>query len=209
MLYGAILAFAQTDLKRLVAYSSVSHLGFVLIGIFAGNMLALQGAVMTMICHGLSTGALFILVGQLKERIHSRDLREMGGFAALAPRMAALAIFFAMASLACRGWATSSAEFLVLIGSFQVTVWITAVATLGLVGATIYSLWIIQKSFHGEVEEGRELTDLSARELAILGSLVIVLVWLGLYPQPVLDVAQPALESLRLLGQAADLVAAR
>ncbi len=209
VLYGAVLAFAQTDLKRLVAYSSVSHLGFVLLGIFAWNMLALEGAVMTMICHGLSTGALFILVGQIKERIHSRDLRDMGGFAAVAPRMAALATFFAMASLGLPGLGNFIGEILVLIGAFQTAVWITAAATLGLVGATIYSLWIIQQSFHGPIEEDCRLTDLSARELAILGSMVLALVWLGLYPQPVLDLARPALESLRQLGQASDLVATR
>ncbi len=197
ILYGAILAFAQTDLKRLVAYSSVSHLGFVLLGIFAWNQLALQGAVMTMICHGLSTGALFILVGEIKERIGSRDIGDMGGFAAVAPRMAALAMFFAMASLGLPGLGNFVGEFLVLIGSFQVSVAITAVATVGLVGATIYSLWIVQKSFHGPMKEGKDVPDLSFRELVTLGAMVVALVWLGLHPQPVLDMARPALESLR------------
>jgi NADH-quinone oxidoreductase subunit M len=103
ILYGAILAFGQTDLKRLVAYTSVSHLGFVLVGIFAWNSLALQGAVMTMICHGISTGALFFLVGALQERIHTRDLERMGGLWAAAPRLGGSALFFAMASLGLPG----------------------------------------------------------------------------------------------------------
>jgi NADH-quinone oxidoreductase subunit M len=108
IVYGAILAFAQTDLKRLVAYTSVSHLGFVLLGIFVWNKLALQGAVMQMICHGLSTGALFIIVGELQDRIHTRDMRRMGGLWTVAPRMGAVAMFFAMASLGLPGLGTSS-----------------------------------------------------------------------------------------------------
>jgi NADH-quinone oxidoreductase subunit M len=202
VVYGAVLAFAQTDLKRLVAYSSVSHLGFVLLGIFAWNELALQGAVMTMICHGLSTGALFVLVGQLKERLHTRDLAAMGGLADAAPRMAALAIFFAMASLGLPGLGNFVGEFLVLLGSFKASVAITAVATVGLVGATIYSLWIVQKAFHGPLEEGRTLTDLGAREVFVLGAMVVALVWLGLWPQPVLETAEPALAALRDLAAA-------
>jgi NADH-quinone oxidoreductase subunit M len=209
VLYGALQAFAQTDLKRLVAYSSVSHLGFVLLGIFAWNLLALQGAVMTMICHGLSTGALFVLVGQIKERVHSRDLKDMGGFAAVAPRMAALAMFFAMASLGLPGLGNFVGEMLVLIGSFQATVWITAAAAVGLVGATVYSLWIVQQSFHGPIAEGRRIADVTPRELVVLGSMVVALVWLGLYPQPVLETARPALESLRDLAAASHVLAAR
>ncbi len=200
VLYGAALAFAQTDLKRLVAYSSVSHLGFVLLGVFAWNQLALQGAVMTMICHGLSTGALFVLVGQIKERIGSRDLGDMGGFAVAAPRMAALATFFAMASLGLPGLGNFVGELLVLIGAFQASVAITAVAALGLVGATIYALWIVQKAFHGPLAEGRRVRDLGPREVATLGAMAVALVWLGLYPQPVLEMAQPAVEALAALA---------
>ena len=200
ILYGAVLAFAQTDLKRLVAYSSVSHMGFVLLGIFAWNQLALQGAVMTMICHGLSTGALFVLVGQIKERTGSRDLSDMGGFAAVAPRMAALAMFFAMASLGLPGLGNFVGELLVLIGSFQVSVAITAIAALGLVGATIYSLWILQQAFHGPLAEGRRVPDLAPREIVTLAAMAVTLVWLGLFPQPVLDLARPALESLAALS---------
>ena len=209
VVYGAVLAFAQTDLKRLVAYTSVSHLGFVLLGIFAWNSLALQGAVMVMICHGLSTGALFILVGQIKERLHTRDIQDMGGFWTAAPRMGAMAMFFALASLGLPGLGNFVGEFLVLVGSFQVSVLWTAVATAGLVGATIYSLWIVQKAFHGPLEEGRKVADLVPRELLIYASMVLALVWLGLYPQPILDTAGPALESLQQLASAWGNVAAR
>ena len=153
ILYGAILAFAQTDLKRLVAYTSVSHLGFVLLGIFAWNKLALQGAVMQMICHGLWTGALFILVGVLQDRIHTRDMGRMGGLWTVAPRMGAVAMFFAMASLGLPGLGNFVAEFLVLLGAYQVSIALTAIATAGLVVATVYSLWIIHQAFHGPPRE--------------------------------------------------------
>jgi NADH-quinone oxidoreductase subunit M len=113
ILYGAIMAFAQTDLKRLVAYTSVSHLGFVLLGIFAWNPLALQGALMTMICHGLSTGALFILVGALQERMHTREIGEMGGLWSTAPRLSGAALFFVLASLGLPGLGDFVGEFLV------------------------------------------------------------------------------------------------
>ena len=211
IIYGAVLAFAQTDLKRLVAYTSVSHLGFVLLGVFAWNELALQGAVMTMICHGISTGALFILVGGLQERLHTRDMTKMGGLWSLAPRMGALTLFFAMASLGLPGLGNFIGEFLVLVGTYAVSVPITVVATLGLVAATVYSLWIVQQTFHGSGAGGitrsdlSDLTDLSVREMATLGAMAVALLWLGLFPQPVLDKAQPVLQKLERLAEPAAL----
>jgi NADH-quinone oxidoreductase subunit M len=200
ILYGAILAFAQTDLKRLVAYTSVSHLGFVLLGVFAWNKLALQGAVMQMICHGLSTGALFILAGALYERAHTRDVRRMGGLWSIIPRMGAMALFFTMASLGLPGLGNFVGEFLVLLGAYQSSVSITAVATVGLVAATIYALALMQRAFYGPNVEKWAIADLSAREAAVLAALAGSLLWLGLYPQPVLDMADPALEALYRLG---------
>jgi NADH-quinone oxidoreductase subunit M len=200
ILYGAVLAFAQTDLKRLVAYTSVSHLGFVLLGVFAWNKLALQGAVMQMICHGLSTGALFILAGALYERAHTRDVRRMGGLWSITPRMGAMALFFAMASLGLPGLGNFIGEFLVLLGAYQVSVAITAVAAVGLVAATIYALALMQRAFYGPNVEKWALADLSAREVAVLAALAGSLIWLGLYPQPVLNIADPALEALYRLG---------
>ncbi|MEJ2538151.1 MAG: NADH-quinone oxidoreductase subunit M, partial [Calditrichia bacterium] len=147
-LYGAKLAYAQTDLKRLVAYTSVSHMGFVLLGIFAINQLAFQGVVMQMLCHGISTGALFIMVGALQERIHTRDIAQMGGLWENVPRMGGVGMLFAMASLGLPGLGNFIAEFLTLVGSFQTSVWITILATLGLVAATVYSLRIVQRVFH-------------------------------------------------------------
>jgi NADH-quinone oxidoreductase subunit M len=197
ILYGALLAFAQTDLKRLVAYTSVSHMGFMLLGIFAWNELALEGAVIQIICHGLSTGALFMLVGGLQERTGTRDLRRLGGLWATAPRMGGVATFFALASLGLPGLGNFVGEFLVLLGVYQRSVPLAVFASLGLVVATVYSLWIIQQVFHGPNRQGWRLADLTLRESAVLGVLMAALVWLGLYPAPVLDMSRPALKALQ------------
>ena len=197
ILYGALCAFAQTDLKRLVAYSSVSHMGFVLLGVFAWNTMALQGAVMQMICHGLGTGALFILVGALQERIHTRNIDVMGGLWSTVPRMGAVGIFFAMASLGLPGLGNFIAEFLILAGAYKATIPACVFASFGLVFGTIYSLWIVQRVFHGAKTTEWRMPDLGLREMGIMAALMMGLLWLGLYPQPVLDTAQPALARLQ------------
>lgn len=209
ILYGAVLAFAQTDLKRLVAYSSISHLGFVLLGIFSWNVIALEGSVMQMIAHGITTGALFILVGALQERLGTRDMRRMGGLWATVPRFGAIALVFAIASLGLPGTGNFIGEFLVLLGSYRVNVFLTALAASGLVGAVIYSLALIQRTFHGSANESWTVPDLSARHLATLGVMMAVQVWLGLYPQPVLDAAGQALQSLRGFGDTSVIVSRR
>jgi len=196
IIYGAVQAFAQTDLKRLVAYTSVSHLGFVLVGIYAWNQIALQGAVMQMICHGISTGALFILVGSLYERIHTRDMTRMGGLWTVAPRMGAVSMVFALASLGLPGMGNFIAEILILMGIYKVDIAVTAVAALGLVAATVYALIMFDRSFYGPNRENWKLPDLSAREIAVMAALIAAILWLGLYPQPILDTARPALKSL-------------
>jgi NADH-quinone oxidoreductase subunit M len=198
IIYGAILAFAQTDLKRLVAYTSISHLGFALLGIFAWNSLALQGAVIVMLAHGLSTGALFALVGMLDERLHSRDMSRMGGLWTVMPRMGGVGMFFAMASLGLPGLANFVGEFLVLLGTYRVSPVLTILAALGFVVSTIYSLWIVQRVFHGECRfEKGQLRDLDIREAAIFAPMMVGLLWLGVYPQPVLNTAKPAIETLQ------------
>jgi len=197
ILYGAVLAFAQTDLKRLVAYTSVSHMGFVLVGVFAGTELALQGAVMQMLCHGVSTGAMFILVGDLQDRIHTREMDRMGGLWTAAPRIGGIALFFALASMGLPGLGNFIAEFLVLVGAYAVSPAVAIVAALGLVASVIYALWMIQRAFQGPIVAGRKLDDLSVRETAIFAVLIGTIVWLGVYPQPVLDAARPAVEVLR------------
>src|SRR5687767_1342732 len=196
IVYGALLAFAQTDLKRLIAYTSVSHMGFVLLGIFAFREMAMQGVVMQMLTHGISTGALFVLAGMLKERLHTRDINSMGGLWSGMPVMGGLALLFAMASLGLPVLGNFVAEFLILMSAFLVNVPLTAVATLGLVFSALYSLRLVQKVFLGPTKVEQPLKDFSAREFAILISLSVSIVILGLYPQPVLDSVKEVVQSL-------------
>ena len=197
IIYGAVMAFAQTDLKRLVAYTSVSHMGFVLLGIFSWNSFGLQGAVMTMICHGLSTGALFMLVGALQERAHTRDMERMGGLWATVPRLSGAALFFALASMGLPGLGDFVGEFLVLLGSYQISVGITVFAALGILASTLYALRMVQRAFHGENIHRWQLPDLSPREALIIAPMIVALLLLGLYPQPVLNTFEPAMQNLQ------------
>jgi NADH-quinone oxidoreductase subunit M len=201
IIYGAVMAFSQTDLKRLVAYTSVSHLGFVLLGIFSWNPLALQGAIVTMICHGLSTGALFVLVGGLQERIHTRDLERMGGIWTVAPRLSAAALFFSLASLGLPGMGDFVGEFLVLMGAYKVSIVLTVVASLGILASTFYALRMMQRAFMGPNAHSLQLPDLTPREGLMIGTMVAGLLWLGLYPQPVLDAFAPAMHNLQRAAQ--------
>lgn len=190
VLYGAKLAFAQHDMKRLVAYTSVSHMGFVLLGIYAMNTLALQGAVMQMLAHGLSTAALFIVVGMVQERLHTRDLRQLGGLWSAMPRLSGFTMLFALASLGLPGLANFIAEFLILAGTFQINWPMATLAALGLVGAALYSLLLVQRSLWGEERPNSNKTDCTVRELVVLGSLALAVIFFGLRPQPVLDLAR-------------------
>ncbi len=194
ILYGAKLAFAQTDLKRLIAYTSVSHMGFVILGVFTFNEIAYQGVVMQMIAHGISTGALFILAGQLHERIHTRDIEKMGGLWTKVPVMGAVGLIFSMASLGLPGLGNFIAELLILTGAFKANILMSCLASLGLIAATLYSLRIVQKVFFGKINNDWKMHDLTLREKVVSGSLVISIVWLGLFPQPVFDTAKPALQ---------------
>jgi NADH-quinone oxidoreductase subunit M len=197
IIYGAVLAFGQSDLKRLVAYTSVSHMGFVLLGIFAGSRTSLAGAVMQMVAHGISTGALFIIVGMVQERLNTRDMATMGGLWSTMPRLSAAGLVFALASLGLPGFGTFVAEFMVLLGSFRTHVVITAAAASGLVFSAIYSLWIVQRTFHGEQKPGLKLFDLSVRETSMMAVLILVILWLGLFPQPLFDTTEPVLNTIQ------------
>ena len=200
ILYGAIMAFSQRDLKRLVAYTSVSHMGFVLLGVFAATQLALQGALLQMIAHGLSTGALFIIVGELQERIHTRDMNQMGGLWEQMPRLGALGLFFVIASLGLPGLANFIGEFFVLLGTFSVNKPLTILSALGLVGAAIYSLFLMQKTFFGGGISAKQgdwsLHDATRRESLLLVSIVLLIVWLGIFPNPVFKITKGVFETL-------------
>ena len=200
IIYGAVLAFGQRDMKRLVAYSSVSHMGFVLLGLYALNTVAIQGAVMQMIAHGLSTAALFAIVGALQHRVHTRDMEQMGGLWSDLPRLSAIALFFAVATLGLPGLGNFIAEFLVLLGGFASDRWITAIAAIGIIGAALYALLMMQRVFFGLRRQAEErpqssagALDLDLRETLALLSLAVALVVLGLRPQGVFNTAQPAI----------------
>ena len=200
ILYGAVLAFGQSDLKRLVAYTSVSHLGFVLLGIFVWNGLALQGALMTMICHGISTGALFILAGALQDRIHTREMDQMGGLWSTAPRLSGAALFFALASLGLPGLGDFVGEFLVLLGTYERSILLAVLAAIGVLFATFYALRLVQRAFQGPNTHSWRIPDLAPREGIAMALMIAALLWLGLYPRPVLDTFRPAMARLEQLA---------
>ncbi|HVE22409.1 MAG TPA: NADH-quinone oxidoreductase subunit M, partial [Acidocella sp.] len=196
IIYGALLAFAQADFKRLVAYSSISHLGFVLLGIYAWNALALQGVVVQMLAHGISTGALFILAGALQERLHTRNFAQLGGLWASLPRLSSLGLFFAIASLGLPGLGNFIGEFLVLLGTWQRHPVFAVIGAFGTVTAAAYALLLVQRAFHGQPRK-IEAPDLRARHIAVMAGLAAAIIWLGVSPQPVVDTAAPSLAALR------------
>ncbi|MGB0956045.1 MAG: NADH-quinone oxidoreductase subunit M [Panacagrimonas sp.] len=195
IVYGGVMTFAQTDIKRLVAYSSVSHMGFVLVGIYAGTQTALQGVVIQMIAHGIAAGALFILCGEIYERLHTRELSKMGGLWARFPYLPPIALFFAAASLGLPGLGNFVGEFLILVGTWGIDPAVTIAAASGLILAAVYSLILVQRAFHGPpAENAAALKDLSRRELSMMLTLMALLLALGLYPQPVLDTSALAMQ---------------
>ncbi len=197
ILYGAVLAFAQNDMKRLVAYSSVSHMGFVLLGIFAWNALSLQGTLVEMVAHGISTGALFIIVGFVEERVHTRDMRALGGLATEFPCLSGTAMLFAIATLGLPGLGNFVGEVLILAGSFTVSRIFASVAAVGLVAAVVYALSFLQHAFQGRPGIHARAPDLNVREMGIAAVLVVAILWLGLWPQPLLDLTEAGLENLQ------------
>lgn len=195
--YGAWMAFSQTDIKRLIAYTSVSHMGFVMIAIYSGSQLAYQGAVVQMIAHGLSAAGLFIISGQLYERLHTRDMRQMGGLWARIKWLPALSLFFAVATLGMPGTGNFVGEFMILFGGFSVVPTITVISTFGLVFASVYALILMQRAYYGKPASEEALPGMSVRELSIILLLVVLLVLLGIYPQPILDTSSAAMSNIQ------------
>ncbi|MDH4117606.1 MAG: NADH-quinone oxidoreductase subunit M [Acidimicrobiia bacterium] len=189
IVYGAIVAIVQPDLKKLVAYSSVSHLGFIVLGTFALTSAGLQGAVIQNINHGLTTGALFLLVGMLYERRHTKKIAEFGGLAKVMPIFAGVFLFTTFASIGLPGLNGFVGEFLVLIGTYPTLQVFAIIAASGVIFAAVYLLWAYERVFTGEPdrEENKVLSDLSGREIAVLAPLVVLMVVLGLYPKILLD----------------------
>ena len=195
ILYGAMMAYSQDDLKRLVAFTSVSHMGFVLLGIYVGTAIALQGAILQIICHGLSTGALFIIVGALQDRMGTRELDKMGGLWSAMPRLGAVALFFALASMGLPGIGNFVAEFLILLGTFEVNATAAIFGSLGFILSTAYCLHMMRRVFFGppQMPGIRVHVDLCGREALILGPMILLLLWFGLYPQPIFKTTGPGI----------------
>jgi NADH-quinone oxidoreductase subunit M len=197
IVYGAIVALIQTDLKRLVAYSSVSHLGFVVLGTFAFTQQAMAGGVLQMVNHGLSTGALFLLVGMVYERTHTRDLARMGGLMSVTPWLAGTFLFVALSSVGLPGLNNFVGEFLVILGTLGRSVWFGAIAATGIVLAAVYLLWAYQRMAQGPVPEGhRHHRDLSLREVVVLAPVLVAILAFGVYPKVLLDRIEPTTAKL-------------
>ncbi len=198
VVYGALVAMVQPDFKKLIAYSSVSHLGFVMLGIWALTAQSVQGAIIIMINHGISTAALFFLAGMMYERRHSRAIADFGGIARVVPAFSVVLTLVALSSIGLPGTNGFIGEFLVLLGSFSVYPIATAIATTGVIFAAAYMLWALQRMLFGPVvhDENRHLPDLSRRELIVLAPLLACIVWIGVYPKPLLTRIETSTQAL-------------
>jgi NADH-quinone oxidoreductase subunit M len=215
ILYGAAVSYAQKDVKKLVAYSSVSHLGFVMLGLFALNPAGIQGGILQMVNHGLSTGALFLIVGMIYERRHTRDLDAFGGLWKVMPIYAAMTLIVALSSMGLPGLNGFVGEFTILLGAWGAgqpgaplnSYWFAGLAAVGVILAAVYILFMFQKMFLGPVtkEENRRLRDLNWREIATLVPLLVLIFWIGVYPKPFFTLMAPAVDKLVAVVQTAAL----
>jgi NADH-quinone oxidoreductase subunit M len=204
IVYGALVAMVQPDLKKLVAYSSVSHMGFAMLGLLALNAQGFAGSMMTMLNHGVSTGALFLLVGVIYERRHTRLIADFGGLWKVIPVFSVIFLIVMLSSIGLPGTNGFIGEFLVLLGAFKHQVWWAVLAATGVILSACYMLWMFQRVVFGAVthEENRKLSDLSFRERLVFAPLLVLIFWMGVAPQPFLDRMQPALDRVLLLTQA-------
>ncbi|MEM7141818.1 MAG: NADH-quinone oxidoreductase subunit M [Actinomycetota bacterium] len=197
IIYGAIAATMQRDLKRLVAYSSVAHLGFIVIGMFALNTEGIEGGILQMVNHGLSTGALFLLVGWIYDRRHTREISELGGLQKPAPFFAGVFMVVMLSSIGLPGLNGFVGEFLTLLGAFAAHRWWAVVAATGVIIAALYLLWAYQRVFHGPAEgENAEMKDLTLKEAFIMAPFLFGIVFMGVYPKPVIERMEPAVDAL-------------
>jgi NADH-quinone oxidoreductase subunit M len=196
IVYGALVALAQPDFKKLVAYSSVSHLGFVMLGIFAMTTEAMQGALLVTIAHGIGTGALFLLIGMIYERRHTRLLDDFGGIAKVMPIFATCLTIVAFSSIGVPGTVGFVGEFLALLGSFPTQPFYTFVATTTVIFAAAYLLWAVQRIIYNPLVKPENLAlkgnDLNWREIGLLAPLLLSIVWFGVYPKPILQKTEAA-----------------
>jgi NADH-quinone oxidoreductase subunit M len=188
IIYGAVVCLAQTDLKRLIAYSSVSHMGFVTLGIFALNVQGMEGGILQMINHGIVTGALFLSVGIIYDRTHSREIADYGGVATVLPVYAAFFMVFTLASIGLPGLNGFVGEFLIILGGFAAKKWAGVLAATGIIIGAGYMLWLYQRMFFLEVNpKVAGLTDINLREIITLLPMLVLVVWIGIYPDAFLS----------------------
>ncbi len=209
IIYGAMVAFLQPDMKRLVAYSSVSHLGMIMLGLYAWNNVGVTGGVLQMVNHGLSTGALFILVGYIYDRRHTRLISEYGGIWAVMPVFAAIFMVATLSSIGLPGTNGFIGEFLILLGAYRAHPWAGGLGTLGVVLGAVYMLTMYKDVFFGPVKNAvnQQLKDLSAREIIAIAPVIVLIFWIGLFPKPFLDRIEPTTQLL--LGRLAKAGATR
>ena len=198
VLYIGLVALVQQDMKKLVAYSSIAHMGFVTLGFFMFNELGVSGAIVQMVSHGFVSGAMFLCIGVLYDRVHSREIASYGGVANTMPKFAAFAVLFAMANCGLPGTAGFVGEWMVILGAVQYNFWIGLLAATTLFFGAAYTLWMVKRVYFGDVanDDVRALTDINAREFTMLAILAVAVLWMGLYPKPFTDVMQVSVTEL-------------
>jgi NADH-quinone oxidoreductase subunit M len=200
VIYIGMVALVQTDMKKLVAYSSIAHMGFVTLGLFMFNEMATQGAIVQMISHGFISGAMFLCIGVLYDRMHTRQIADYGGVVNTMPRFAALFVLFSMANCGLPATSGFVGEFMVILGAVKFNFWIGLLAATALIFGAAYSLWMVKRVIFGDIanEEVKKLQDLNKREFFILGVLAIAVIAMGLYPAPFTDAMQTSVGDLLL-----------
>jgi len=198
IVYTSLVALVQEDMKKLIAYSSVAHMGFVTMGLFAANTQGVQGAVYQMISHGLVSGALFLCVGVVYDRMHTRDIAAYGGLVQRMPRYAVAFMVFTLANVGLPGTSGFIGEFLTLIGTFQANAWVAFFATTGVILSAAYALYLYRRVIFGVIEKPNlmGIADLSGREIAILAPLLVLTVYYGVHPQPIIDASSASIDAL-------------
>jgi len=211
VIYTSLVALVQEDMKKLIAYSSVAHMGFVTLGIFTGTRQGIDGAMFQMLSHGVVSGALFLCVGVVYDRLHTREIARYGGLVERMPRYAAVFMVFTMASVGLPGTSGFVGEFLVLAGAFQSSTWAAALASLGVILGAAYMLYLYRRVIFGKLvrDDLRAMLDLSRREIAVFVPLIVVVLWMGIYPKPFLDVFAPSVDQIVARYKQAELSAPR
>ncbi len=198
VVYIGLVALVQQDMKKLVAYSSIAHMGFVTLGFFLPNELGVSGAIVQMVSHGFVSGAMFLCIGVLYDRVHSRDIASYGGVVNTMPKFTAFAVFFAMANCGLPGTAGFVGEWMVILGTVGVNFWLGALASTALIFGAAYTLWMVKRVYFGPVanDQVKALTDINLREYLMLGTLAVAVLWMGVYPKPFTDVMHTSVTEL-------------